>query len=300
MKASKNNYRFTAAVLGVTVLLWIAAAVTHAATLYSNGFETGDPGTRDFYASTPDNTQGADINIVSSGGGTLGLPAASGSNNYAEITNVENAYEPGYDGESVYTDYGAQATGNGVTTNGAFYESTDFYINTDWAPNPAFLQSAFWIDTTPSTDPGGLDENNFRINVPGDGTVQVACAVGFPGTTGTVATITSSGWYTFKTTFEDSGGFVSNDLSVIDSLGNTIGSFTGVTTLPFADLTGTNYGDWVTRWDNGFGATMGPGENGAADVLGIDNVEVGTVPEPASLSLIGLGIPLLLRRRRRA
>jgi hypothetical protein len=73
------------------------------------------------------------------------------------------------------------------------------------------------------------------------------------------------------------------------SLGDTIGSFDGVSTLPFSALTGTNYGDWVTRWDNGF----------AADVLAIDDVQVGTVPEPASFSVLVLGGMALLARRRR-
>lgn len=60
--------------------------------------------------------------------------------------------------------------------------------------------------------------------------------------------------------------------------------------LAWSDLQGTNYGDWTTVWSDGF----------AGNTLDIDNVEVGTVPEPASLSLIGLGLPMLLRRRRRA
>jgi hypothetical protein len=302
MNASKNQLRFFAA---ITVLapLGFLPELAQAGVLYSNGFEAGDPGTADFYDSTT-NVQGANIAVVANGGGALGLTAPSGTH-YAEITNTDDAYSianslPSGYGQSVYTDYGAQATGNGVVTNGAFYESTAYYINTNWAQPAATYAPAFWIDTTPSNDPGFLDESNFRISVPGDGTVQVDGFAGNPGTNGPVATIGTSGWYTFKTTFEDSGGFVSNDLSVIDSLGNTVGSFSGVSTLPFADLTGTNYGDWTTVWQNGFGATTGPDENGAADVLGIDDVQVGTVPEPASFSLLGIGALALLRRRRQA
>jgi hypothetical protein len=299
MKASKNNYRFTAAVLGVTVLLWIASAVTHATVLYFNGFEPGDPGTRDFYDSTTD-TQGADITIVPSGGGALGLTAASGGY-YAEITNVPDTYRAGY-GESVSTDYGYQYNGGtfspgpyspvpngpGVASN-AFYESTDYYINTSWAAASADNNyEGFWIDTTPFSDPYYQDETNFRIIDSGNGQIGVQM-VGLNGSGS--ATITQSGWYTFKTTFENDGsGNVLNNMSVSDSLGNVIGSFAADSSLPYADLGGTNYGDWTTVWQDGF----------ANNVLGIDNVEVGTVPEPASLSLLGLGVPLLLRRRRRA
>jgi len=287
MKAFSNKYLFTAIVLALTFVLGMFSAATRAATLYSNGFETGDPGTADFYDSTTQ-TQGADITIVPSGGGQLHLTAASGSN-YAEITNVDDTYLPGY-GESVYTDYGAEAnSNNGIVTNGPFYESTDYYINTGWAAaGPDNTYEGFWIDTTPSTDPAYLDETNFRIVDTGNGQIGVDM-VGLNGTGS--ATITTSGWYDFKTTFENDGsGNVVNNMSVSDLEGNIIGSYAADSSLPFADLTGTNYGDWTTVWEDGF----------AGDVLGIDNVEVGTVPEPASLSLIALGIPLLLKRRRQA
>jgi hypothetical protein len=300
MKTSLQHSRFVAALLGMTSLLWIISAVSRAGILYSNGFEPGDPGTADFYDSTT-NTQGADITIVPSGSGVLGLTAASGSH-YAEITNVDDTYEAGY-GESVVTDYGYQANGGtfsagpygsvpngpGVATNGPFYESTAYYINTSWAAaSPSNNYEGFWIDTTPFSDPYYQDETNFRIIDTGNGTIGVQM-VGLNGSDS--ATITTSGWYTFKTTFENDGsGNVLNNMSVIDSLGNTIGSYAADSSLAYADLAGTNYGDWTTVWQDGF----------ANDVLGIDDVQVGTVPEPASFTLIGLGAALLLRRPRRA
>jgi len=295
MTASKNNSRFTTIVLGITVLLWIASAVTHAGVLYFNGFEAGDPGTADFYDSTT-NAQGADITIVPSGGGTLHLTAPGGGH-YAEITNVHDTYQnPGY-GESVSTDYGYQANGGTFTGNNpngpgvasnAFYESTAYYIDTTWAAASANNNyQGFWIDTTPFSDPNFKDETNFRIADTGNGQIGVQM-VGLNGSGST--TITQSGWYTFKTTFENDGsGNVLNNMSVSDSLGNTIGSFAADSSLPYADLGGTNYGDWTTVWQNGF----------ANDVLGIDNVEVGTVPEPGTLSLIGVGAFAMLRRKRR-
>jgi hypothetical protein len=283
MKNSKFRIRLLAATLALPAIAWLGSGTSDGQVLYDNGFETGDPGATDFYDSNT-NTPGVGITVVPSGSGTLHLTAASG-NNYAEITNVDDIYQPGY-GSSDYTFYGAP---NGIPISGAFYESTAYYIDTTWAPaGPNNNYEGFWIDTTPNNDPSSLDESNFRISVPTPGTIQVAAFDANPGTNGVVANITTSGWYTFKTTFEDSGGFVSNDMSVIDSSGNIVGSFTGVSTLPFADLAGTNYGDWTTVWQNGF----------ANDTLGIDNVEVGVVPEPASLSLIGLGSLALLRRRR--
>jgi hypothetical protein len=259
------------------------AGLAKATTLYSNGFEAGDPGTADFYDSTT-NVQGQNITIVANGGGALGLTAASGTH-YAEITNTNDTYQaPGY-GESVYTDYGygrnGDTSGPGVATGGAFYESTAYYINTDWAAAANAGVPAFWIDSTPDSDPSYSNESNFQVFAPGTGTV----GVGFIGTAPTV-NITSSGWYTFKTTFEDgAGGDVLDVLSVLNSTGTVLGSYNYQSTMPYADLDGTNYGDWTTVWQNGFGATNPGGLNGAANTLGIDDVEVGTlatVPLPAS------------------
>lgn len=268
------------------VFFGFVSHTVHAAPLYINGFEPGDPGTSDIYDSFT-NAQGADITIVPSGGGTLGLTAPQGTH-YAEITNVDNNYSIaantplGY-GESIYTDYGAQANNNSGIVGKPFYESIAVYIDTTWAAaGPDNNFQGFWIDTTPSTDPGYLDETNFRFVDTGNGQIGVQM-VGLNGTGS--ATITTSGWYTFKTTFEDDGsGNVLNVMSVIDSLGNVVGSYTADSSLPFSSLTGTNYGDWFTVWQNGF----------ANDTLGIDDIEVGSlqpVPEPTTLlSLACIGV----------
>ncbi len=152
-------------------------------------------------------------------------------------------------------------------TNGAFYQSAAYYINTTWGAG------GFWIDTTPKSDPGYVDETNFRVSSDGLGTVNVQL-VGYqtvqPDGSFPSLNINTTGWYTFKTTFEDNGGFVKNVLSVLDAGGNTVGSASQVSTMPFADLTGPSYGDWTTVWQNGF----------AQDFLGIDDVELGTIDAP--------------------
>jgi hypothetical protein len=308
MKSSIFSYRFAAALTGITAIMWLVSAFAHGDMLYFNGFEPGQPGAADFYDSTT-GAQGADITVVPSGGGTLHLTPASG-NYYAEITNVDDTYSSGY-GESVITDYGYQRNGGtfnamtgqpngpGVANNGqAFYESTAYYINTGWAAaSPNANYAGFWVDTTPYSDPGYLDESNFRVTDTGNGTIGVQLVGYGVGATYPTVTITQSGWYTFKTTFENANGEVANTLSVSDSGGSVLGSayndptaYGSHTPLDWSDLQGTNYGDWTTVWQDGF----------AGDTLGIDNVEVGTVPEPATLSLLGLGIPLLLKRRRKA
>jgi hypothetical protein len=277
------------------MLVSIALITSHsvqAAVEYFNGFEPGDSGTRDFYDSTT-NAQGFNISIVPNGGGVLGLTAPSGTH-YAEITNTNDAYQnPGY-GQSVYTDYGAQALGHGVVSS-SFYESIKVYINTGWsAAGPNNNNQGFWIDTTPATDPGYLDETNYRIVDTGNGQIGVQM-VGLNGTGST--TITSSGWYTFETTFENDGsGNVLNVMSVTDSVGNVVGSYSADSSLLFADLTGTSYGDWFTVWENDF----------ANNVLAIDDVEVGTLgaaPEASSFviwSVFGFisGCAVLISKKR--
>ncbi|MDP9172549.1 MAG: hypothetical protein M3O30_01625 [Planctomycetota bacterium] len=284
MKLVTSQKRFFPVVAGIS-LLGFSAAFANAGIIYSNGFENGDPGTHDFFDSTT-NTQGADITIAPNGGGVLHLTAPQGTH-YAEITNVHDTYQAGY-GQSVFTDFGAGAA-PGIVINGPFFQSTSYYINTGWAAASANNNfQGFWIDTTPSNDPTFKDETNFRIVDTGSGSIGVQM-VGLGGSGST--SITASGWYTFRTTFENDGsGNVMNNMSVLDSLGNTVGSYTADSTMPYANLAGTSYGDWTTVWQNGF----------ANDVLAIDNVQVGNLPEPASLSLIGLSSTLLLRRRRRA
>src|SRR5208282_556350 len=141
-----------------------------------------------------------------------------------EIYNTDNGYSnqagppPGY-GQSIYTDYGYTRTGSGVVTNGAFYESTAYYINTNWAAPTNSSVPAFWIDTTPSNDPNYLDETNFQVYVSGSGVVQVGSAE----TTDPLVNIATSGWYTFKTTFQEArNGTVMNIMSVINPEGRTI------------------------------------------------------------------------------
>jgi hypothetical protein len=308
MKTSKNNFRFFAASLGIAAPLWIMSGVGHAGVLYFNGFEPGQPGTADFYDGTTSLPAVLpEMTIVPNGGGQLGLTAASGSF-YAEVENQpgtsdeDGVQTPGYDpshnyGNSVFTDYGAQrlygpnTAQSGVATSGPFYESSAIYLNTSWAPPSYAPAPAFWIDTTPNNSTGGVwnDETNFRVSetTPGNITVQLCSA----SQSGTVVSIPSSGWYTFETTYEESmDGSITNDLSVIDAGGDVLGSWTSADESDqFSTITGTNYGEFVSNWRNGF----------ANNVLGIDNIEVGTVPEPASFSLMGVGALALLRRRRR-
>ncbi len=282
---------------------------------YFNGFET--PGsTQDFsgpvitdpstgaYSIQP----GADITRVASGGGTLGLTAASGGY-YAEITNVHNTYLPT---DKTYGQATAAYFGGAQQSyTGNFTESVDMYVNVaGWAASPGATQG-FQLDASPSNSITGDaayntynaqgaktnqgDETQFYVAAPTvnntpEVTIGGAIDVLPSASNSDFATITQSGWYNFAVSFDKgSGGYVQNTFTVSTLGGTVLGSFTGTSPMPASQLGGNNYGLWFEGWYNGF----------AGDTIGIDNVTV--TPEPASVALIGVGLAagcLLLRRRR--
>ena len=278
------------------------ASQTYAAVPYQEGFEAVETGTDPYTGTTPpydwsmstDASTTAQINRVASGSGTLNLTAASGGY-YAELTNGQSGYQTGY-GDAGYDYLGGHAYGQ--YPGSAFYQSMAVYLNTGWAPATNAGTAAFWIDTTPSTQndvgngtsydfSGG--EHNFHVMSPSGGVIDIYA----DGQTNLVASVTQSGWYTFRTVYAKGG----NDsdpstatLSILDASNHSLGSVTlNNGTDPSSDLGGSGY-EWVTLWQNGF----------ANNTLGIDNIQTGVVPEPASLALLGLGGLLLMPRRRRS
>jgi PEP-CTERM motif len=302
MFRQKNiNGVFTAGVAAAGAFLTVQTA--RADIPYFNGFATPNS-QNDFFANEGSYAAGAYISRV--GSGADGIPASSG-NFFAIVSNVDNAYTPGYFGQSVYTAYNSSGNPDPTPTPNGFYEATDVYVDLtagdplEWLPPAAGYSPAFWIDSSPAGDAadasytapnGGIDfraEENFRISVPTAGTALISGNASYGPY---FATINQTGWYTFLTTFAPgSGGYVQSTLSVINSSNDLlVGSATFLTTMPYADLGGTGYGDWFTVWQNGF----------ANDQLAIDNVQTGDLPEPGSLGLLAVGgLGLLLRGRKK-
>jgi hypothetical protein len=265
------------------------ATTARASVPYSQGFESN---TNDWFFAT-DASGTATITQTPSGGGTLHLAPQSGSS-YSELKNGDNGYrdpsnnpQPGY-GDAGYSNFGGHAPG--TYPGSSFYQSMGVYLDTNWAPAASPASAAFWIDmSAASQSTGAYDygtEHNFRIMSPSGGSI----AIYNDGGATPIATVGSSGWYTFQMIY--SKGALPTDpskttLNVYNSSNALLGSTTVSNTSLSADLGGSGYG-WTTLWQNGF----------AGDHLGIDNVTSGLVPEPASLSLMALGALPMLRRRR--
>jgi hypothetical protein len=210
-------------------------------------------------------TQG--ITRVESNAGTLGIPASSGGF-YAELQNQPDGYSDGVGyGDAGWSFFG----GKGLEYKGDFYQSIDVYVDAAWAAG-LLAGDSFWIDMTPHhADPANYGaEHNFHVRATG-----TAVEVRVDGQTDPIATLTTSGWYTFLMTFEKAANAsdpVVTDMVILDAQRNVVGQTTVFATSPggpFAsqDLLGNGY-VWITVWQNGF----------ANDLLAIDNLETALLP----------------------
>jgi hypothetical protein len=250
----KNIARTITAVAALTVLSTLAWATLN----YFQGFEVN---TGDWVAS-----QG--ITRVPSLGGALHLPSSAGSF-YAELQNLHDGYGYSGFGDGGYSLFG----GYNPVYNGDFYQAIDVYINALAAPPAGYPTTpAFWIDSTPyHADPNNYGaEHNFRITATGSSVL-----VSVDGQTSPIATITSSGWYTFVMTWQKApnpADPVISNMNVYNAAHGLVGT-TQVTAIspggPFAssDLRGNGY-VWITVWQNGF----------AGDLLALDNQRTGLLP----------------------
>jgi hypothetical protein len=209
-------------------------------------------------------TQG--ITRVASNAGTPAIPASSGGF-YAVTQNQHDDYQPGY-GDGGYSFFG----GKGTVYKGDFFQSIDVYIDAAWAPAAVPAVPGFWIDMTPyhadSANYGA--EHNFQLTATG-----TKVEVRVDGQTNPIASITTSGWYTFIMTFKKGATPttpVATDLVVRNAQKQVLGQAAAVATSPGGpfnsqDLLGNGY-VWITVWQNGF----------AGDALAIDNVVTGLLP----------------------
>lgn len=259
----------------------LASSSSAFATLgYFQGFET-DNANFDIFGGTRDAAR------VPSG--TNGITSATGS--FHGLSDGPTAGSP-TDAGSAFTRWGGYSSSFG----GGYVTSIDIYLEFgtandtrfDWdsAANDSlgnfrrdFVFNAGYYNDTDITGSG----DRFVISASNNATRSGA----FPKNPGRDPfAIATEGWYTFQHTFYASGATEACDLSILDSVGATLHTWTLSNPLDLAATAGGNRYGWMVfnEFDN----------------LAIDNASVSAIPEPTTVGVLGLAaVGLLARRRRR-
>ncbi len=210
---------------------------------------------------------------VPSGGGTLHVPSFAGSY-HAEITNIPDDYLPGF-GDSAVSRFGFPAPPpTQPYPGGDFSQSISMYIFANW-PTAIYNGPGVWIDMSPAHPSGNYGaEHNFRLTPTG-----TAVQIFVDGQTTPIATLSTTGWYTFQMTFRKGAtptSLVSTDMNVYDAGGNLLGTTVVQSTSPGGPLLSQDLGGpgyvWITVWPNGW----------ANNILAIDNVRADFLQPPGA------------------
>lgn len=274
---------------GLMVMGVLISAGPLQAANYFNGFETNTAGW-DVFGPPFDTTRVASgtSGITSASGGfhavngansTVGSAGDWGGTNFGAGYGVATSFQEYTTSVDIYLDVaGGWSNDTRFDFSSAISKSNGEFLR-DFIFNAGFYKSA---DTT---DPGaGTDR--FVISA-GNNSQPGSAFAQNPGHD--PIAISTTGWYTFEHHFYDAGGVLKVDMSILDSLGNLIHTWT----LSPGDLISNVGGDQYGWFDyNQFG-----------DLLAFDNASLTTaaVPEPASLAiwgLAGLGMLISVRRRR--
>lgn len=220
---------------------------------------------------------------------------AAAGNYYAVVQNSTNNYLSGYG------DAGYAVFGGGTSYQGPSTMSIDVYLNaSNWA-NPNTQGQGFMIDESPtaavgytllgssqSYSAGAPDfnmEGGFQLGSNGTGGLAVHAyyhnqSTGATDNTANLATLSTTGWYTFSQTISQGTNGPFSTFSIYDINGNAVGNSATVdwTSASNADLGGPNY-LWITGWNNGF----------SNNALAIDNVSGFVTPIPGSGLLAAVG-----------
>ena len=217
-------------------LIAITAPAAQAATSYFNGFETSTNGWFDFGPGTGTIVrQPSGYNTVPAGGYADGVASATGGFHARLQLATGGGCNPGTaDCVGPFTRWGGYES---VFPSGGYNTSVDIYLDTtfaathadyrfDWSSaindntgshlqdyvfNAGTVPTGFIIGTSTNANRG----STFPANTCPDPSAS-------PNTCRTPVTITSSGWYTFRHTFTDNGGFLDVEFQIFDSTGTLV------------------------------------------------------------------------------
>lgn len=235
------------------------------------------------------NYLGGEVQRVASGHN--GITSASGDY-HGIITNLQTVEYPENSGHHTLGAASpfARLSSFGTTFGQGFVVTQDFYLDTSWDDNLGFDFAVAVNEPDGTTHQRdfiwhvGVYEGKLLINASNNSDWRYNSDKLLNNNDGHYYTVTDSGWYTFQTVFYDNGeGILAVDLNLLSDTGDTLYS---VTRSNVADTIGIEVG----------GPRYGWLAYNNIDGLAIDNTSV--VPEPAALSVLGLGGLALLRRRR--
>jgi len=272
----------------VTMILTVSGSV-QATTVWNQGFETDASGWLD-----ADDAWYGTINRVASGGGTLGLTSASGSN-HAEV------FQSGPLGDE--TGVFSRFDGYRDVWPGSMTASIDVYLDNSWSLGEGFDYSVAV---------NGSDNNHqqdFIFHITKDTSTQSILVAGDNNTnfdpredleTLNHYEVTGSGWYTFEHVFRDFGdGTLAVDMNLRDSAGVLLFSETRNTP---ANVLATEIGGNRYAWFTNVDIASGIGVDDHTLTIPSD-ADTGAIPEPMTMIALGMAVAGLggyIRKRRTA
>ena len=252
-------------------------------TLTTSAFAT-TPIVQDFETGTTPGNPLWNAPTVASGAGTLGV-TSSGGNYHAEATGGNYTQHNGYDN----------------SWDGGFIAKLDVYVDLNQAANGGYqfdLTQAISQDN--SGTPDHLRDFYFNVNTTTDDmTVWADSSTGATnvggnfirggGLGGTPFQFTSSGWYTLEWKFYEDAGLLNVDTSIDGTFVHSFSPSSANDVIAGTLATGLPVSSHRYMWFVNAGQTTA-----------IDNSTIAAIPEPTSLTLLGLASIGLMARRRRA
>jgi len=219
--------------------------------VWSQGFETSTEGWYDYGDGTVNQEPSGFTDAYASG-----ISSASGDYHARLDTTETGGCAPPF--SQITTCVGPYTAWGGYSATfptGGYTTKLSIYLDISWAAS--YPDRRFdWDVASSDSDGNSLQDYVFNAGTSPNSEAAFVVSAGtnagransYPSNPGqSPVTITSSGWYTFVHHFYNDSGYLAVDMSILDSSGNTVGSWTIQSTkngnpVPIADAGGHRYG----------------------------------------------------------